>query len=237
MSSEDFSIKIIRTSLFQRTTSIRISSEGNVIVRAPSWVPHREIERFVQLKSGWIKKQLDRFFNFPKPQTKNFIHGESHPFFGKDYPLLVDHLPYINRCRLKFIDDAFRAVVPESHSHVRQKKELKELMLRLYLEHGKKIINEKVFNYAKVLGVTYNRITLKKVSSIWGSCSRQNNLNFNRKLVMAPHPVVDYVVIHEVCHLVHHHHRKDFWSLVKSLCPNYKDHIHWLKQNHYLLTI
>lgn len=229
--------RIIRTHPFKRTSTISISPKGEVVVRAPSWIPQREIERFVQLKSGWIKKQLDSFFSSPKLRTKNFVHGESHPFFGKDYPLLVDYLPYINHCRLKFIDDAFRAVVPESHSNVRQKKELKELMLKLYLEHGKKIINEKVFNYAKVLGVTYNRITLKKVSSIWGSCSRQNNLNFNRKLVMAPHPVVDYVVIHEVCHLVHRHHRKDFWSLVKSLCPNYKDHIHWLKQNHCLLTI
>ncbi len=229
--------QIVRTHPFKRTTTISISPEGGVVVRAPSWVPHREIERFVKLKSGWIKKQLDRFFNSPKPQTKNFVHGEYHPLFGQEYPLLVNRLPYINRCRLKFIDNTFRAVVPESHSPTRQKKELTDLMLKLYLEHGKKIINEKVFHYSKVLSVSYNRITLKKVSSIWGSCSRQNNLNFNRKLVMAPHPVVDYVVIHEVCHLVHRHHRKDFWSLVRSLCPDYKDHVRWLKSNHHLLTI
>ncbi|PIP85683.1 hypothetical protein COW83_03000, partial [Candidatus Collierbacteria bacterium CG22_combo_CG10-13_8_21_14_all_43_12] len=75
------------------------------------------------------------------------------------------------------------------------------------------------------------------VSSIWGSCSPSNRLCFNRKLIMAPHEVVDYVVIHEVCHLVHRNHSSRFWGLVAKLDPKYKEHRRWLYRNHSLLSI
>jgi len=232
-----FNYQVVRRGAFHRTTSIRINPNGEVIVRAPSWLPAWEIEHFVKSKSDWITKQLIRYKNQPEPINKNFTEGELHPLLGSDYPLKITKLPFINRCRLKFADDSFQAIVPDNFTTDEQKQSLEILMLKLYLEHGQRAINEKVYNFTKMLGVTYNRITLKKVSSIWGSCSRANNLNFNRKLVLAPHSVIDYVVIHEVCHLIHRHHRESFWDLVKSLCPEYKSHVRWLKNNQHLLSI
>ncbi len=237
MSLGRFKYQIIRRGPFTRTTTISINSGGEVIVRTPSWVPLWEIEHFIQLKYDWISKKLKHYQEKPQPSKKKFTDGEPHLLFGVQYPLKVASLPYISHPRLKFSENVFQAVVPEGMSALRQKKELRELMLKLYLDHGKKIINEKVYFYTQKLGVVYNRIVLKNVSSIWGSCSRLNNLNFNRKLVMAPHEVVDYVVIHEVCHLVHHHHRHQFWDLVNSLCPQYKLHIRWLKENQSLLSL
>lgn len=173
----------------------------------------------------------------PRPKEKQYIDGEKHLYFGEEYPLAVIPAKGIATARLQFLYNRFEAKVPAHHPPHQQSKSLEAAMLRWYLDNGKRIITEKVNFFTKLLNVPYNRIVLKKVSSIWGSCSRKNNLNFNRKLIMAPHKVVDYVVIHEVCHLIHHHHRQSFWDLVKSLDPDYKAHIKWLKTNHHLLTI
>ena len=106
-----------------------------------------------------------------------------------------------------------------------------------YLKKGIETITEKVNLYSQKIGVSYSRISLKSVTSIWGSCSPTNRLSFNRKLVMAPHAVVDYVVIHEVAHMVHRNHGQAFWNLVSQHDHEYQSHRRWLKQNHHLLTI
>jgi predicted metal-dependent hydrolase len=84
---------------------------------------------------------------------------------------------------------------------------------------------------ATALGVTYERITLRDQRSRWGSCSSKGALSFNWRLVLAPHDVLDYVVVHEVCHLVEHHHGPEFWKLVARRRPNYLESKEWLDAN------
>jgi predicted metal-dependent hydrolase len=81
---------------------------------------------------------------------------------------------------------------------------------------------------AAALGVSYRRITLRDQVSRWGSCSSKGALSFNWRLVLAPHDVLDYVVVHEVCHLVEHNHGPEFWQLVESRRPGYRDSKAWL---------
>jgi predicted metal-dependent hydrolase len=84
---------------------------------------------------------------------------------------------------------------------------------------------------AAALGVTYQRITLRDQRSRWGSCSSKGQLSFNWRLVLAPHDVLDYVVVHEVCHLAEHHHGPEFWALVARRRPNYGDSKRWLDEH------
>jgi predicted metal-dependent hydrolase len=84
---------------------------------------------------------------------------------------------------------------------------------------------------AAALGVTYSRITVRDQRSRWGSCSSKGELSFNWRLVLAPHDVLDYVVVHEVCHLVAHNHGPDFWALVEQRRPSYRDSKNWLDQH------
>jgi len=81
---------------------------------------------------------------------------------------------------------------------------------------------------AAALGVSYRRLTLRDQRSRWGSCSSKGTLSFNWRLVLAPHDVLDYVVVHEVCHLVEHHHRPSFWRLVERRRPHYREQKRWL---------
>ena len=94
-----------------------------------------------------------------------------------------------------------------------------------------KVISVKVKHYAGLMNVQYGRITIRNQKTRWGSCSSKGNLNFNCLLMLAPDEVVDYVVIHELCHLIEMNHSKAFWKQVEQMMPDYKKHRKWLKDH------
>ena len=104
--------------------------------------------------------------------------------------------------------------------------------LRLTEEQGRREASARISlivqSEAAALGVSYERITMRNQRSRWGSCSSKGGLSFNWRLVLAPHDVLDYVVVHEVCHLAEHHHGPEFWKLVESRRPNYRETKAWL---------
>ena len=93
-----------------------------------------------------------------------------------------------------------------------------------------KVIPERVEYFAKVIGVTYGKITVRNQKIRWGSCSSKGNLNFNCLLMLAPPEVLDYVVVHELCHRKQMNHSKAFWLEVEKVLPNYKEVRKWLKE-------
>lgn len=94
-----------------------------------------------------------------------------------------------------------------------------------------KVISVKVKHYAGLMNVQYGRITIRNQKTRWGSCSSKGNLNFNCLLMLAPDEVVDYVVMHELCHLIEMNHSKAFWKQVEQMMPDYKKHRKWLKDH------
>ncbi len=104
-------------------------------------------------------------------------------------------------------------------------------MIEALADEAMKVIPPKVMHYAEIAGVTYGRITIRNQKSRWGSCSSKGNLNFNCMLMKAPEEVLDYVIIHELCHRKEMNHSKAFWAEVAKLCPDYKAHRKWLKEH------
>lgn len=103
--------------------------------------------------------------------------------------------------------------------------------LRAFADRAVKMIPERVAYYAPLVGVNYGRITIRNQKTRWGSCSGSGNLNFNCLLVLMPPAVVDYVVIHELCHRKEMNHSSKFWAEVAKVCPNYEESRLWLKKN------
>ena len=97
-------------------------------------------------------------------------------------------------------------------------------------EEALKVIPERVEYFAKVIGVTYGKITVRNQKTRWGSCSSKGNLNFNCLLMLAPPEVLDYVVVHELCHRKQMNHSKAFWTEVEKVFPDYKKSRKWLKE-------
>lgn len=231
----DFSYKIIRNRRFSSNATISITEKNGVVVRVPFWMPNAFVNNFIEEKTDWIKKHLERLNS--KKISQKYTDGEKHLFFGKEYPLSIKTSDSPGRCRIELLEDKLQVQIYSGTPENQYATKIKEALLYWYLEKGIEVITDKVNFYSEKMGVTYKKINLKNVTSIWGSCSPTNCLSFNRKLVMAPHEVVDYVVIHEVAHMVHRNHSSRFWSLVSQFDHQYKSHRRWLKLNHHLLSI
>ena len=106
-----------------------------------------------------------------------------------------------------------------------------DVELRALAEKAKQVISQKVAHFAPLVGVSYGRITIRSQRSRWGSCSGKGNLNFNCLLMLAPAQVVDYVVVHELCHRKEMNHSPRFWAEVESVFPEYRTAKQWLKEN------
>ena len=102
--------------------------------------------------------------------------------------------------------------------------------IKALADQALEIIPTRVEYFAKIIGVTYGNITIRNQKTRWGSCSSKGNLNFNCLLMLAPPEVLDYVVVHELCHRKQMNHSKAFWSEVEKVFPDYKKSIKWLKE-------
>jgi predicted metal-dependent hydrolase len=105
------------------------------------------------------------------------------------------------------------------------------------MEKAAEKINQRVKEFSSIIGVSYNNIRIKDTKTRWGSCSSKGNLNFNFRIIMAPHAVMDYVIVHELCHLKHMNHSKLFWETVAQYMPDYEAYKEWLKVNGRVLYV
>lgn len=125
--------------------------------------------------------------------------------------------------------------------HLRKQEEDRDLLqteglfteqeIESLLKLAKQVIPEKVAHYARLMGVTYGRVSIRKQKTRWGSCSREGNLSFNCLLMMAPPEVLDYVVVHELSHRLEMNHSSRFWTQVEKVIPDYRKHRKWLKEH------
>ena len=114
---------------------------------------------------------------------------------------------------------------------MKQLKPLTEEDIHKLAEQALEIITKRVEYYSKIINVTYGKITIRNQKSRWGSCSGKGNLNFNCLLMLAPSEVLDYVVVHELCHRKEMNHSSRFWAEVEKIIPDYKIHTTWLKEH------
>ena len=138
-------------------------------------------------------------------------------------------------------DDEIAAFVARHEDWIRKKLDafpkkpngpaITEEGMRLLVKRAHEIIPPRVQYYAAIIGVEYNRIAIRHQKTKWGSCSGKKNLNFNCLLLLTPTEVMDSVIIHELCHLKHMNHSKEFYNEVLRVCPDYKTHNLWLKKN------
>lgn len=106
-----------------------------------------------------------------------------------------------------------------------------EAFKKRYREEARRVIEERVAFYHSLTGGRYTSITIRDQRSRWGSCSSRGTLSFNYRLIFAPPDVLDYVVVHELCHLTHMNHSRDFWNMVTSIMPDYKMRKKWLRDH------
>ncbi|QUI23057.1 M48 family metallopeptidase [Vallitalea pronyensis] len=208
----------------RKTLAIGINQDGNIVVKAPVGIPQERIAQLVTNKAPWIIKKLDEHQKRAVPKKK-YVNGELFLFQGKEYPLEITLDKAVVRAHLIF-DAGFKITTPTKDLTL-----YRDLLEIFYRKATRMLVLERINHYKKYIQVEPNRVVIKQQKTRWGSCSSLKNLNFNWKLSMAPPYALDYVVVHEMCHLRHMNHSKDFWQLVENILPNYHQGKAWLKEN------
>ncbi len=204
----------IRRSARARRILVHVGSyDGKVEIVLPPGCSKREGVGFAASQAGWIARQLSRI-DAPVP----FADGADFPLLGETVTIrLVRGASAVPSFALGEL------VVGGSDDTLAGR------VRRWLRSEARDRIEPLAHDKARIVGKKVNRITVRDTHSRWGSCSRGGNLNFSWRLVMAPEAVLDYVVAHEVAHLVEMNHSPDFWAVVAELCPGHRKSRQWLR--------
>jgi predicted metal-dependent hydrolase len=217
----------------RKTISIIVEGPKQVRVAVPLGTSRKVILEQVKSKAAWIDKKLSSYGSAERmPLKKQFVSGECFFYLGGSYPLEVTIIPGIKKPQVQLGQGKLGITAGR-----RDEQFLREALEEWYRQKARVEIKERVERIQYLIGKKPNRIVIKAQRKRWGSCSSKANLNFNWRIIMAPSAVLDYIVVHEMCHLIHLNHSRAFWDAVSAILPDYKTSREWLKLNGYKLTI
>ncbi len=220
-----------------RQLRLSMSQEGQFTLVVPWFTPKFAANLFLKKHVGWLEKQSSKIEKQKelRPDFK-YSTGDMFYYFGES--VILDVKPSSRkRPTIKIRGDKMLITLHRDVSRADGVIAIKKTIQKFYKEKAEEVIHDRLQFFNEHYGFRYNRVTLRNQKSRWGSCSRLKNLNFNWKLIMAPIEVIDYVVVHELCHLKEMNHSSRYWNLVAQTTPEYKVIRKWLRQNHILLSI
>ncbi len=224
-----FNCQIVRKPR-RKTVSISVKPDCSVRVLVPAKLPEKNIVELLQQKQDWIQSKITFFQeNKHNHQPKEYVSGETFTYLGKKYRLKI--VPDSDNESVKLKNGKFVVHLPTDVSQESEKATVKKLLLRWYREHAIVLLQEKTLQFALQIGLSTPSVEVKDYKSRWGSCRTDGRIFYNWRIIIAPQTIVDYVVIHELCHLVHANHSKHFWKLVWTVLPDYLERKDWLKAN------
>lgn len=210
----------------RKTMTISVEPPDKITVIVPQGTKEELILDKVKANSSWIIKKLQYFGSIHYPQKREYKNGESFMYRGKNYSLYLNVDKTLNKISVKLYQGKFMVSTPTTNKEV-----LRKSMEEWYRHKALEKIKESLPYYQAKVDRIPTHIYIKDQKRRWGSCSSKGNLNFNWRLIMAPPRVMDYIIVHEICHMVHLNHSREFWDLVSSIMPDYKEQKEWLKIN------
>jgi predicted metal-dependent hydrolase len=209
----------------RKTLVIQMEPLEKILVLSPIGLSEDYIIEKVLSKGEWILKKLAAFKDTGLLNLKKqFVTGELFLFLGKDHKLQVLLNRNIVRPKVELVQNNIFIFSP-----LKEREILKEALQKWMKKEANKIIPRKVDYFKKILMAEPAQIKIKEQKRRWGSCSSRGNIYFNWRIIMAPHQVIDYIVVHEIAHLIHRNHSPVFYKLVESIIPDYKTRKKWLK--------
>tara|TARA_Y100001970_G_C14253107_1_gene873257 strand:+ start:6218 stop:6922 length:705 start_codon:yes stop_codon:yes gene_type:complete len=228
MSSLGLPVEIIKTNR-KKSASIQLI-DGQVRVRAPRSLSDKRIDDLIKKRIPWIKKKIKEHAERPKAIEKKYVDGEIFSYLGKNYALQIIES---DETFIKLKNGSF--VVAISKNDLGKAEKVQALLSEWFRVHANKYLQARTVKFAKIIGVSPISVSVKNYKARWGSCTINGALDYNWKIIQAPRKIIDYVVVHELCHLLEHNHSPKYWSYVEKFMPNWKESKDWLKKNSDLL--
>ncbi|OJU17069.1 MAG: hypothetical protein BGN88_06325 [Clostridiales bacterium 43-6] len=202
----------------RKTVAIHIQKNGEVEVRAPRHTPVPLIEEFLNEKREWILKTQKRITE-QKENHNKLMDANEVLFLGSLYSISLGEENNV----IKFCKN--RINLPDIDFE-----EKKRLLIRFYKKEAVRYLKERLELYSGLANIPYKQIKINSATTRWGSCSSQNGINFSYRIMFLPSVLIDYIVVHELSHIIEHNHSEAFWRVLESLMPDYKQRQHQLKE-------
>ncbi len=204
----------------RKTSSIYIERDGSISVLVSKQLSHAEIENIIEKKRYKIYSHLAEWEDANTSKVyREFVSGEGFYYLGRTY-------------KLEIVEDQNTPLKLKNGYFLLRKKDLpkaKEHFIHFYKEKGESKINERVSYWEKLLNVEPNDVKIMELQNRWGSCSEKKNVNFHWKSIMTPLTIIDYIIAHELTHLIHPNHSEAFWLELDKVMPDYRERKSWLK--------
>lgn len=208
-------------------TSEIIVDANNITIRTPINKGKLEIQRIVLDKVGWIlKKQREYTEASPQIIKPTFVKKSILPYLGRNYPLRI--FKKQTSTDIEFVDGEFMVTLKSLNA---AKGLIKRVFESWLIKKAKSIFKDKVGEYSQLLGVKPKKIICKNLKNRWGSITKVGAINLNINLLKASEDVIDYIILHELCHLKIKEHSHHYWDLVRKHMPDYQQKIDWLAVN------
>lgn len=212
-------------------TSELIVDSDRIEIRTPLNKSLQDTRNIILDKADWIlKKQKQYQETIPQIISPSFEENSTLPYLGKNYHLKIRGNQPTNIIR--FFDGQFIVDIMTSDTSQERKSQIRELYEDWLTRMAQNILKERVEIYARKVGVNVQKISVKNsLRSRWASLTKKDSINFNMHLIKAPLDVIDYIILHEMCHLKIRGHSHHYWALLYRYIPNYQDKIEWLNVN------
>jgi predicted metal-dependent hydrolase len=218
---------LLRVSPRARVVRLVIRPGSGLEVVVPRGTPQARVEEVLADKARWIAATLQRVAREAlSSQPRCLEDGQALSVAGRTLRLALYEGAPAGRYRAVLEGETLALRI-----HDFAQETIRRALEAWYRQQARSVFDERLAACNAAYGFTFGRVSIKEQKSRWGSCSRRGNLNFNWRLLLAPLPVLDYVVIHELCHLKELSHSARFWALVARACPDYAVRRRWLRQH------
>lgn len=200
----------------RKTLGITVNPDLSVIASAPENSDFEKIEQKIKKRAKWILNQQKYFQSFlPVTPEREYISGETHLYLGKQFRLSVFEAKKEKVC----LNQGWLEIHIKNTDN---KGRIKALLTGWYSTHAEKVFKRKIEENRKLVKVESPEFEIKRMSKRWGSCTAEGKIILNPEIIKAPSRCIDYVIIHELCHLIHHKHNKEFYQLQSSIMPDWE---------------
>jgi len=218
----------------RKTSELIIENENEITLRVPFDKPMGEIKEIIQKKIQWIlKKQDEQKRTTSEFKEHSYLPSSTLPYLGQNHIVEIEIVKNTKgNDFLKFQNGKFLfTIYNDKENDIKIKEKVKILYENWLKKQAGTIFKNKVETFSKVVKVKPNKIVLKKLKNRWGSVTKKGNINLNINLIKTPESVIDYVILHELCHFKVKGHSFKFWNFLKQFVPDYNERIDWLSLN------
>lgn len=202
----------------RKTLAVEVHPNGDVVAVAPINATPADIKHKVEKRAAWIAKQLRFFRAYPNNRSvPEWVSGETVYYLGRQYRLKIHEGEESVKLQGKFL-----------HVTTNKKSDTEKVRILVehwYMTHARRIFLDRLTRFETMLGrekIQVNQIQVRKMKMRWGSCARNGNIILNSALIKAPVYCIDYVIVHEICHLKYHNHSPRFWAMLNRHCPDWQ---------------